>query len=825
MKLTSITIIIILIILSVNTYAAEYYVKNNGNDNLNGLTDATAWATIEKVQNTVNNGDVVYFRSQDTWTGSGDYILRATTGVTYDGSTYGTGKRATFQAAGDMDVAMVAIYEGNVIFKGFEIDGNNKITGGIYAGMHAGESISDITIDNCEVHNTYIPEGNWAYGIHACVTLGDRVISNVIIKNSIVHDTGHEGISLYCGWGMNGNFLDGVIVRNNTVYNTGKDGASWGDGIHVTNGVRNALIEYNDISTSTSRGFGIGTSESGAINTPDNITFRYNTVHDNAYVGAITSGRMSGLDGTFNIVNNIFYNNGKPESTHAYELYIGRGEYGNSVLNINNNVFYSLGNSAQYPHTVMVCEWSTDLITGTPTINFNNNILVGGDWTPLKDIRNYISSHSNNIIYRSSGINDEHVNNGVSYDGTNIINWEPTAIVSDPLFVDPSGPFGPDGIMWTSDDGFRLQSGSPAIGAGVEGNDIGAYENNGDSSKLYFKSGFEANTIATLVSEQYHYWKIDGTDTVTGYDWTDDIEEIPYMRGYLRGGLFGNHENTWESDCFAEITTDPDNSMNSVMHFRQYGAPTGSGRVSAALMYNYEDSEKEIFEQGYIKYRMRLSEGIGELENIERVVDWFMFTELWEKNQEGISHASWWLNIYKDAGVGQPLHWGMGMREKDESSFRIIWKEKNREVPVPIEEWFTFEMFYKKGDENNGRIWVAITPDGGEQQVLFDIHDYTEHTSNPHIIGDWTVFKLYIDPELVEFMKNLGKSLGVYYDDFEYWDSIPGSSISTCSSGADSSGDSIISKTELNNFISSWKTGSITITELINGINEWKIGC
>ena len=37
-----------------------------------------------------------------------------------------------------------------------------------------------------------------------------------------------------------------------------------------------------------------------------------------------------------------------------------------------------------------------------------------------------------------------------------------------PLFVNPSLPLGADGIPFTSDDGFRLRSGSPAINTGID---------------------------------------------------------------------------------------------------------------------------------------------------------------------------------------------------------------------------------------------------------------------------------------------------------------------------------------------------------------------
>jgi hypothetical protein len=36
-----------------------------------------------------------------------------------------------------------------------------------------------------------------------------------------------------------------------------------------------------------------------------------------------------------------------------------------------------------------------------------------------------------------------------------------------PLFVNPNSPLGADGIPFTSDDGFRIQSGSSAINSGI----------------------------------------------------------------------------------------------------------------------------------------------------------------------------------------------------------------------------------------------------------------------------------------------------------------------------------------------------------------------
>ena len=90
-------LIILFLLIAIPAWSETYYVKTGGNDSLDGKSDGQAWATTSKVESTVTNGDTVYFRSQDTWSSSGTpLVLNATAGVTYDGSTYGSGTRAKF---------------------------------------------------------------------------------------------------------------------------------------------------------------------------------------------------------------------------------------------------------------------------------------------------------------------------------------------------------------------------------------------------------------------------------------------------------------------------------------------------------------------------------------------------------------------------------------------------------------------------------------------------------------------------------------------------------------------------------------------------------
>jgi hypothetical protein len=71
-----------------------YYVKNSGNDSLDGLSDATAWETLAKVQATsFGPGDNIYLKRGDWW--AEDLIFRSS-GESYNVITlgaYGTGER------------------------------------------------------------------------------------------------------------------------------------------------------------------------------------------------------------------------------------------------------------------------------------------------------------------------------------------------------------------------------------------------------------------------------------------------------------------------------------------------------------------------------------------------------------------------------------------------------------------------------------------------------------------------------------------------------------------------------------------------------------
>lgn len=498
---------------SASRSGATYYVKAGGNDSLDGLSDATAWATIAKVEATAVSGDTVYFRSQDTWeaTTAAARVINAKAGVIYDGTSYGTGTRAKLKAMGPhgthpRDIGVVSIFESNVTFRGFDVDCNLNWSTGIIVGYFATAPVSNITIDNVVVHdngdpNSYpvpsatvtvsndanytyftksggvdwttithmVPGGtitwtgfnspalnnhavtivavsanvitvplyaggytdtntvtglthydNWCYGILVASTMGGgTVVSNVSITNSTLYNIAHEGIALYQSRLYPGNRTNGVLVRNCTVHDSGistLNPIGNGVGILIANDSDNVTVEYCNLYNNMF-GIYVRTSPLNEIpqgnGAPDNMTVRYNYIHDN-YGYGISIGNPQGsnltnpvgMSGDF--YGNLITNTGagcRDIYGNAWDLFINQGHWSNTTLNFYNNTFYNTVNitCTNSRGSVAFERWNaTGGFGGTPTFNFKNNIIYAGDLIPLWDSYDR-ATHSNNLIYRSSG--------------------------------------------------------------------------------------------------------------------------------------------------------------------------------------------------------------------------------------------------------------------------------------------------------------------------------------------------------------------------------------------------------------------------------------
>lgn len=82
-------ITILLLFISTNCFATNYYVANSGNDSNNGLATGTAWKTIAKINGfTFSSGDSVFLNKGDTWN---ERLIIPSSHLNF--SSYGTGNK------------------------------------------------------------------------------------------------------------------------------------------------------------------------------------------------------------------------------------------------------------------------------------------------------------------------------------------------------------------------------------------------------------------------------------------------------------------------------------------------------------------------------------------------------------------------------------------------------------------------------------------------------------------------------------------------------------------------------------------------------------
>lgn len=138
----------------------------------------------------------------------------------------------------------------------------------------------------------------------------------------------------------------------------------------------------------------------------------------------------------------------------------------------------------------------------------------------------------------------------------------------------------------------------------------------------------------------------------------------------------------------------------------------------------------------------------------------------------------WWLPTEKygfrvTLGIGKPTAEESDLYfilNAEDAGKKEVW-QNNYKTKVPIGKWFTMEYYFKEGNKETGRFYMAITPDDGTKQVVYNIHNFTQNTFDPEPNGvtGYNPMKLYTSKELVAFMKANGKTLQVYWDDFKLW--------------------------------------------------------
>ncbi|TCC88694.1 hypothetical protein EZ428_18830 [Pedobacter frigiditerrae] len=291
--------------------------------------------------------------------------------------------------------------------------------------------------------------------------------------------------------------------------------------------------------------------------------------------------------------------------------------------------------------------------------------------------------------------------------------------------------------------------------------------------RLVFQSGFEGNTKVVQEPNTNDHGAL--KEHMEGYDnslkgksnWNKDW--FPELKGGYMEVQYTGGDSTKR---FAKVVPEPGNPQNHVLKYWLDDSWLASeGQQKARIqtnLYGIKGEYKEIYQS----VRVFLTKDFEVVKNYPHGISWCTITEFW--NNE------WWVETERygfrtTLGIGKPTAQSSELNfilNAENAGQKEVWAGNNTKVKVPIGKWFTMEYYFKEGNAKTGRFWMAITPEGGSKQVVFDVHNFTHMTKDPAPNGltGYNPMKLYTSKELISYVKSQGKTLQVYWDDFRLWE-------------------------------------------------------
>lgn len=256
-------------------------------------------------------------------------------------------------------------------------------------------------------------------------------------------------------------------------------------------------------------------------------------------------------------------------------------------------------------------------------------------------------------------------------------------------------------------------------------------------SKLLFKSGFESGVFIdnTAYPNYRDYRYINGTDNETGFSWPIDI------LGASGSGLHyidDDNQRAIKSEIATVIGHDG-TSTNALYSIENYDL--GITQCPYEIL-NIEEGDMDL----YIRYWMKTDSASLFQPNMWRAIFEYK-TEDYEQG-DGFRLIAF---IYADSD-GQP-YWHF---QGDNNPQNPIWGIDNRTVPVPINEWFLTEFYWRWSEGADGRaLWKVNGRTIGEQS------------------GPTTLNSKPIDFIILTQIYGDSNPKHQWIDDIEIWDGIP----------------------------------------------------
>lgn len=421
-SLSKLALFAFVVTFSVTANSATYYVDKNhsSSSDSNSGTEASPWQTIQHAANVLVAGDTVYVKQG---------VYKEVYAIGPDNDIPGLKPQNSGTAGNPITYEA---FPGDVVV----VDQQNSGTGFHISNRHY------ITVRGFEIRNVYGPGG-------VSTNSGS---SNITVENCYIHDVNWGG-----GTNVGGIRFDWVVnpvARNNRMHTIRVAGQHNMNAAGIISyGMENALIEYNEMYDAYNGVYHkMSSGNIGAL-------IQNNIIHDvnRALYYDVAGG---GSPGHVNqrVTKNIIYS-----STVGVHMDAIHASPVNDGFLVWNNVIQADDWGVQFANARNVSVYN-NIFTGSfrnkAVASIYNNLAI----TEI-DFNNYF--HNEEFVLFLWGNNEASYNNLTTWQSME--SYDLNSSAADPMFVD------------AANHNYQLKSGSPAIGSGKGGLNMGAYPNGNET--------------------------------------------------------------------------------------------------------------------------------------------------------------------------------------------------------------------------------------------------------------------------------------------------------------------------------------------------------
>lgn len=331
---------------------------------------------------------------------------------------------------------------------------------------------------------------------------------------------------------------------------------------------------------------------------------------------------------------------------------------------------------------------------------------------------------------------------------------------------------------------------------------MGLLANAQQKEQLLFHSGFEGGT--RIVHRNASSDELEGIDNTvsTPNDWSKFGRE---NKGYPEAGIFKLYfEGGDSTKRKVRLAPDPKNPANTVLRYTVYESNAVKNPTDTVTFKTRIQAQVSRATPGITKYYQSVrmyfpSSTMQLLDKYPEDITWYSLAEFWNNGVWGALPVPadpfrLTVGMGHKKGAGNPFHFHFGCDDYT-IQYKANGKMPEKYIPtkiagaaapeflIPSDTWITVEYYYQEGnwkptkDRPAGHFYMAVQPDGGKRQVLFNQRVPTMHShavERPDGLGIYHPMKFYTNKQIADYMKANHTPMEILWDDLAiYSNKIP----------------------------------------------------